>query len=38
MDYLYLMLGIAAILVIYQLYFRKDDDELDSRGRPRRNR
>lgn len=33
-----IMLVIAVVLVIYQLYFRKNDDELDSRGKPRRNR
>jgi len=36
MTSVYIMLAVAAVLVVYQVYFRNDDDDLDNRGRPRR--
>ena len=27
-----ILLSIGAVLLIYQLYFRNDDDELDNKG------
>jgi len=38
MKSVYIMLAVALVLFIYQYYFRNDDDELDSRGRPKRRR
>ena len=31
-----ILLGVAAILLIYQLVFRRDNDELDKQGHEKR--
>ena len=36
MTSVYVMLTVAAVLLVYQMYFRHDDDDLDSRGKPKR--
>ena len=38
MTSVYVMLSIAAVLVIYEWFFRNREDELDSRGRPKKKR
>ena len=38
MTSVYVMLGIAALLMIYEFYFREHDDDLDSNGRPKKKR
>jgi hypothetical protein len=36
MEFVYILLAIGAVLLIYQLVLRRDDDVLDKRGRPKR--
>jgi hypothetical protein len=36
MNFVYIMLAVAVVLLVYQMYYRRDDDNLDNRGRPRR--
>ena len=36
MTPVYVMLAVGAVLMVYQIYFRKNDDDLDNRGRPKR--
>ena len=31
-----ILLSVGAVLLVYQLFFRKDDDELDSYGKAKR--
>lgn len=39
MDTIYILLAIAALLLGYQLFIRRDpDEELEKRGRPRKRR
>jgi hypothetical protein len=38
MDIVPVLLGVGAVLLIYQLVFRRDDDELDGRGHEKKER